>query len=625
MKNKKGFTLVELLAVIAIIAILTLMVVPAVIKLYNDNVIKAMHVQESEVKEAANLFIEDYCEDPLDHSKVCPSSYETTNSIDEKYVCLSDLQGKDSYIKEVKYKSDSCKGIIIYQKDDDTDLYTNANVYLYCGDDGNGEYNYVTDEDINPAKYSRCNIKANNDMYYFQIMEEKLSEIHSILQRENELNVQIGNETNTSEEIANIKKEMLELNDNINKIYDYEYLNYKILHKDNELTGKYVVRIVSTSGLNLDNLTYSDYKNDEKIIQEAISNISYFRSYLVAEQNALEYRLEFNKCSDNNCKLDVVKKMVARIYEISYGATYSTIYNDNDLISINLEVQKLFDNLDIFSKNINDNSISKNSIFPNGKDTLTKDNSKKVYLDASKYIKNNSNKKLNLSSTWNDQISMYETVRENIDNVVNIVRRQSELINTCSKSSLSSSNKLVIDGELSSLYDEIENIKDSATFNTIRVLSDSNYYNDYLLYDLSDSNLKKISCSASSSSTKTISDYQRKLNLNIVSINANIDKANKLIEFIECSGNSCLVENVKSVLDIMMTLAGNAISADDSTREEFNIQYLTYFKVLNHISEISENSNYSANGLGIADTNILTSDSASSAKTLISNKLSNIK
>lgn len=74
--KKKGFTLVELLAVIAIIAILTLMAVPAVIKMYNENVIKAMHIQESEIKEAADLYIEDHCDDPIDHSVICPSSYE---------------------------------------------------------------------------------------------------------------------------------------------------------------------------------------------------------------------------------------------------------------------------------------------------------------------------------------------------------------------------------------------------------------------------------------------------------------------------------------------------------------------------------------------------------------------
>ena len=121
MKDKKGFTLVELLAVIAIISILTLMVVPFVIKIYNKSVIKVMHVQENKVKDAANLFVEDYCEDSLDHSKDCPSSYEIANSSGEKYICLSDLQGTDSYIKKVKYKNDSCKGIITYQKDTKTD------------------------------------------------------------------------------------------------------------------------------------------------------------------------------------------------------------------------------------------------------------------------------------------------------------------------------------------------------------------------------------------------------------------------------------------------------------------------------------------------------------------------
>ena len=36
MKNKKGFTLVELLAVIAILAILVILAIPNVIKLYNN-------------------------------------------------------------------------------------------------------------------------------------------------------------------------------------------------------------------------------------------------------------------------------------------------------------------------------------------------------------------------------------------------------------------------------------------------------------------------------------------------------------------------------------------------------------------------------------------------------------
>ena len=71
--------------------------------------------------------------------------------------------------------------------------------------------------------------------------------------------------------------------------------------------------------------------------------------------------------------------MVKRIYELSYRTTYYTTDSDDDRLSIDMEVQKLFDNLDVFSKNMNDNSISKNSIFKNGDNVLTKASSKKVY------------------------------------------------------------------------------------------------------------------------------------------------------------------------------------------------------------------------------------------------------
>lgn len=112
--NRNGFTLVELLAVIAIVGILTLIAVPNAIKLYNEAILKEMVVQESNIKNAANIYLEDYCNSKLDDRLICPSSYEEVNNKDEKYVCLSDLQeANDSYIGSVKYKKDSCKGIIV--------------------------------------------------------------------------------------------------------------------------------------------------------------------------------------------------------------------------------------------------------------------------------------------------------------------------------------------------------------------------------------------------------------------------------------------------------------------------------------------------------------------------------
>ena len=155
--EKKGFTLTELLAVIAIISILALMAVPAVIKIYNDSVIKTMHVQENEIKHAANLFVEDYCNDPLDHSLICPQSYNKPVN-NKKVVCLSDLQNsKDKYISSVKYKDSDCKGYVTYYLDENTGIYGNEKTYLFCGLKEDGTYEYITDNNYDTKEYCSCN------------------------------------------------------------------------------------------------------------------------------------------------------------------------------------------------------------------------------------------------------------------------------------------------------------------------------------------------------------------------------------------------------------------------------------------------------------------------------------
>ena len=155
--EKKGFTLTELLAVIAIISILALMAVPAVIKIYNDSVIKTMHVQEKKIKDAANLFVEDYCNDPLDHSLICPQSYSKPVN-NKKVVCLSNLQNsKDKYISSVKYKDSDCKGYVTYYLDENTGIYGNEKTYLFCGLKEDGTYEYVTDNNYDIKEYCSCN------------------------------------------------------------------------------------------------------------------------------------------------------------------------------------------------------------------------------------------------------------------------------------------------------------------------------------------------------------------------------------------------------------------------------------------------------------------------------------
>ena len=165
--KKNGFTLIELLAVIAILSMLALIAVPSAIEIYNEGIKKEMKIQESNVKDAANLYVEDYCTDKIDDSLTCPRTYDyghydqRLGYIVEKYVCLKDLQNaKDKYIGDVRYKKDDCDGFVVYHLDERTGTYGNAKTYLYCGYGGHDEnghiYSYKTDDTININDYLEC-------------------------------------------------------------------------------------------------------------------------------------------------------------------------------------------------------------------------------------------------------------------------------------------------------------------------------------------------------------------------------------------------------------------------------------------------------------------------------------
>lgn len=158
--KKYGFTLIELLGVIAILGILTMAVVPSVIKIYNNSIQKTMSIQESDVKNASKLFVEDYCTNPIDSTYICPSTYKNEVN-EEKYVCLNDLQsGTDKYIGSVTYKKEECTGVIVYTKDE-SGSYNESKTYLYCGYDSEANsYSYMTDPILHVSKYSACNIQA---------------------------------------------------------------------------------------------------------------------------------------------------------------------------------------------------------------------------------------------------------------------------------------------------------------------------------------------------------------------------------------------------------------------------------------------------------------------------------
>lgn len=154
--KKNGFTLIELLVVIALLIVLVLFAVPNVIKVYNENVIKNMHIQEANVVDAANLFVDDYCDNPIDDSVSCPSSY--TNGLNgKKVVCLNDIQNKiDKYLGSVKYKGSDCKGYVTYYLNSETGVYTDEKAFLFCGKKSSVSYKYQTTDDYSLDEYCIC-------------------------------------------------------------------------------------------------------------------------------------------------------------------------------------------------------------------------------------------------------------------------------------------------------------------------------------------------------------------------------------------------------------------------------------------------------------------------------------
>lgn len=134
--KKYGFTLIELMVVIAIIGILAIIVLPNFIGTYNNAVEKAMITQENEIVDAARLFIEDFCRNPLNEYKGQCNNYsiQVNNSNPTlRYTCLNSLQ-THKYIDEVVTSGVSCRGFVTYDKETNSRKYSNYKAYLDCGD-----------------------------------------------------------------------------------------------------------------------------------------------------------------------------------------------------------------------------------------------------------------------------------------------------------------------------------------------------------------------------------------------------------------------------------------------------------------------------------------------------------
>ncbi|MEG2457899.1 MAG: prepilin-type N-terminal cleavage/methylation domain-containing protein [Bacilli bacterium] len=126
--NTSGFTLVEILVVIALLAVLVGITVPTTINILNSSTEKTLKIQSNEVEEAASLYFEDYCFNPISVSLTCPLKSTIDPSNNPIYDDIITLQSliDNKYIEEISIRGNKCIGRVQYKN-------KNINVELICG------------------------------------------------------------------------------------------------------------------------------------------------------------------------------------------------------------------------------------------------------------------------------------------------------------------------------------------------------------------------------------------------------------------------------------------------------------------------------------------------------------
>ncbi|AYO29933.1 flagellin [Biomaibacter acetigenes] len=160
---------------------------------------------------------------------------------------------------------------------------------------------------------------AQDGISLIQTAEGALNETHAILQRMRELVVQAGNDTNTTQDRANIQAEINELNQEIDRISDQTQFNTKTLldgslksgtatlsfqigANGNQIVslniGEIHTSVLGTTSLSLaqvnvsvDNLSAASVADALSAIDAAIQTVSATRSNLGALQNRLEHTI----------------------------------------------------------------------------------------------------------------------------------------------------------------------------------------------------------------------------------------------------------------------------------------------------------------------------------------------
>lgn len=141
-----------------------------------------------------------------------------------------------------------------------------------------------------------------------QTAEGAMSQIHDILQRMNELSVQVANGTYTDEDREKLNLEFEELKKTISSIAkDTEFNTKKVIDGSQKTDGitlqvgpnsgntiKITMGDLSDQGLDISGINLLNQENAQNTInkvKEAISIVSKERSYLGAMENRLEYTL----------------------------------------------------------------------------------------------------------------------------------------------------------------------------------------------------------------------------------------------------------------------------------------------------------------------------------------------
>lgn len=109
MKNKNGFTLIELLAVIALLAMLVIFVVPNIFQYIRRGENSLLSLQEKNVEDAAQLYLEDFCKNPINYNFRCPLNHVDENNLRKYFGSLKvDELLYEQYIENVSFKEKDC-------------------------------------------------------------------------------------------------------------------------------------------------------------------------------------------------------------------------------------------------------------------------------------------------------------------------------------------------------------------------------------------------------------------------------------------------------------------------------------------------------------------------------------